>query len=177
VGRALADGGPRLSGGWPIGPVPARSARLSREELAKRIEALGSAPMFADLPKRHRQAIARVTYVRRFAPDVTLMEEGAPASSFLVILEGTAKVRRNGRTIARLGPGDFIGEISLLDPGPRTATVVATTGVTCLDLAGKDFRRILENQPALVMQLLKGLAHRFRATQESRVGSSRDPLT
>jgi CRP-like cAMP-binding protein len=133
--------------------------------------------MFADMPKRHRQAIARVTYVRKFAPDVTLMEEGTPASSFLVILEGTAKVRRNGRTIASLGPGDFIGEISLLDPGPRTATVVATTGMTCLDLAGKDFRRILENQPALTMRLLRGLAHRFREAQGSRVGSSSDPLT
>jgi CRP/FNR family transcriptional regulator, cyclic AMP receptor protein len=173
----LADEGPRLSGGWPIGPVPARSGRLSTEELTKRFEALASAPMFADIPKRHRQAIARVTYVRTYAPDATLMEEGTPASSFLVILEGSAKVRRGGRTVARLGPGDFIGEISLLDPGPRTATVVATTGVTCLDLAGRDFRRILENQPALVMRLLKGLAHRFREDQGSRVGSSRESLT
>jgi CRP/FNR family cyclic AMP-dependent transcriptional regulator len=168
----MADGAPRLSEGWPVGPVRARSGRLSRDELARRSEALASAPMFADIPKRHRSAIARVTSVRTFGPDATLMKEGSPGSSFMVILEGSAKVRRNGRTVAQLGPGDFIGEISLLDPGPRTATIVATTEVKCLGLAGDDFRGILENEPRLAMHLLKGLAHRFREAQQSPRSSS-----
>lgn len=167
----MPDAGPRLSGSWPVGLATARTGRLSKEELDRRYEALGSAPMFADIPKRHRTAIARVTSVRRFPPDATLMTEGTPGSSFMVVLEGSADVRRNGRTIARLGPGAFLGEISLLDPGPRTATVVATTPVTVLDLAGKDFRRIVESEPALAMRMLRELAHRFREMSGAAAGS------
>jgi len=125
--------------------------------------ALAAAPMFADISKRHLKAIAEVTAIRGFAANTVVMTEGTPGSSFLVIMEGRAKVTRNGRTVARLGAGDFLGEISLIDPGPRTATVVATDALTCLDLAGRDFRRILEANPQLAMRVLRGLAHRFRS--------------
>jgi CRP-like cAMP-binding protein len=158
---------PRLNA-WPVGAPLAHRRGIPKADLSLREEALTMAPMFADVPKRHLRAIARVTSVRTFQAGATLMKEGSTGSSFLVIVAGEAKVLRKSRTIARGRPGDFFGEISLLDPGPRTASVVATTPLTCLDLAGQDFRRILASEPALALHLLKGLAHRFR---EARSGS------
>ncbi len=76
---------------------------------------------------------------------------------------------RSGRTIARLAPGDFFGEISLLDPGPRTASVIAESPTICLDLAGADFRDILAREPSLAMKVMRELARRLRDTQSSRV--------
>jgi CRP-like cAMP-binding protein len=155
----------QLSRGWPVGPVSLRPRRMSKEELLLRQRALAAAPMFAEISKRHLRSIAKVTWVRTLPAGATLMAEGSPGSSFLVVLEGQVKVLRNGRTVARGSGGDFFGEISLLDPGPRTATVVAETPVTCIDLAGQDFRRILGNEPTLALRLLKGLAHRLREIQ------------
>jgi len=152
---------PRRRGGW-LEPAPAGKPRLSGEETRRRMAALAAAPMFAGIPKRHLKAIAGVTAIRRFPPKAVVMTEGTPGSSFLVIMDGQAKVTKNRRTVARLGPGDFLGEISLIDPGPRTTTVVAIDELTCLDLAGRDFRRILEAQPQLALRILRDLAHRFR---------------
>jgi CRP-like cAMP-binding protein len=78
------------------------------------------------------------------------------------------RVVRNGRTVGRGSNGEFFGEISLLDPGPRTASVIAETPVTCVDLAGQDVRRILAGDATLTMRLLTGLARRFREVQPPR---------
>ncbi len=151
--------------GWPIGPVAERSGRMSKEELLGRQRALQRAPMFAGLPKRHLKSIARMAWLRTNPAGTVLMEQGTPGSSFIVVLEGDVKVIHNGRTVAWGSAGDFYGEISLLDPGPRTASVVAETSVMCLDLAGQDFRMIIGQEPTLALRLLQGLAHRFREAQ------------
>lgn len=159
----MVEASPRLRE-WPVGRTY-RSTRLSKQDLLLRMQAIARAPMFADIPKRNLRSIARVMSVRAFPAGATLMKEGTPGSSFLLILDGDTKVTRRGRTIGRGAAGDFFGEISLLDPGPRTATVLATTDLTCLDLAGQDFRRILAAEPSLALRLLKGLARRFRETR------------
>lgn len=153
---------PHRRGGW-LEPAPSGKPRLPAAELRRRMDALAGAPMFADIPKRHLKVIAEVTAIRTYAPGAVLMAEGAPGSSFMVILEGRANVVKNDRTVAKLGPGDFMGEVALVDPGPRTATVVARDELACLDLAGRDFRRILEAHPQLAMRVLRGLAHRLRS--------------
>jgi CRP-like cAMP-binding protein len=79
-----------------------------------------------------------------------------------------AKVVQNGRTIRRMAPGDFFGEVSLLDPGPRTATVVADTPTVCLNLAGGDFRDILAGEPTLSLKVVRVLARRLRDAQGRR---------
>jgi CRP/FNR family cyclic AMP-dependent transcriptional regulator len=157
-----------FTGGWPFQPVQ-RGARISREELDRRQEALRNAPLFSDLPKRHLRSIADVTWIPSYREGATILKEGSSGSSFFVILEGRAKVVRNGRTIARLAPGDFFGEISLLDPGPRTASVIAESPTICLDLAGADLRDILGREPSLAMKVMRELARRLRDSQPSRV--------
>jgi CRP/FNR family cyclic AMP-dependent transcriptional regulator len=155
IGRAF-------SGGWPFAPVPARRGRISREELAQRELALTQAALFSGMPKRHLRAIARVTGTTYYPPGDAIVKQGSTGSYFYVILEGAAKVVRNGRTVAKLGAGDFFGEVSLLDPGPRTASVVTEAPSYCLRLAGPDLRRILSRESALAMQVMRELAHRLR---------------
>ena len=161
----MGDRGPR--GLWS--PPPPRSGMA--EEFARREKALASAPLFADIPKRHLRAIAKLTAVPSFEPDSTIVKEGSTGSLFFVILEGSAKVLQGGKAIGRLRPGDYFGEISLLDPGPRTATVVAVERTTCLNLAGADFRDILAREPKLALNVMRVLARRVRNTQRSKVSA------
>jgi CRP-like cAMP-binding protein len=108
-----------------------------------------------------------VTGTPAYQDGATIVAEGSTGSSLFVVLDGGTKVVRRGRTIARLGPGEFFGEISLLDPGPRTASVVADGPTRCLDLAGKDFREMLQGEPKLAVQIAAVLARRLRSAQAS----------
>ena len=82
-----------------------------------------------------------------------------------MVLSGGALVTRGGRTVARLVPGDFFGELSALDGGPRTASIVADTPMELLRLFRHTLRRVVEQEPALAMGLLEGLARRLRQVQ------------
>jgi CRP/FNR family transcriptional regulator, cyclic AMP receptor protein len=144
---------------------PGRVA-ISRGALAEREAALSKAPLFSDLPKRHLRSVGRVAWVREFPEGARIVKEGSLDSAFFVILEGRARVVRDDRTIARLRRGDFFGEISLLDQGPRTATVVADSSLRCLTLAGQDFRQIMEREPRLAVNIAAGLARRLRRREQ-----------
>jgi CRP/FNR family cyclic AMP-dependent transcriptional regulator len=85
---------------------------------------------------------------------------------FFMILDGTAGVRVGDRLRRKLGQGDFFGEISLLDGGPRTATVTAETEVTTLGLTPWDFKRLVENSPAIASKMLKVMAQRLRTSSK-----------
>jgi CRP-like cAMP-binding protein len=166
-------GSTEFARGWPFKPVPRGASRISGEELARREAALRDTPLFAEIPRRHLRAISRVTGTPAFEDGATIVAEGSTGSSLFVVLDGGASVVKGGRTLARLGPGEFFGEISLLDPGPRTASVVADGPTRCLDLAGKDFRQFLETEPRLAVQIAAVLARRLRLAQAS---ASADPM-
>jgi len=87
-----------------------------------------------------------------------------------VLLEGEAKVVRGGRRIAALIPGDFFGEIALIDGGPRTASVVATTPITTLSITRKRFGKMLEEDPNITVAMLEELARRLRNNERSAIG-------
>src|SRR5919109_4255904 len=144
---------PTFAGGWPYKTAPRGAQRIAREELRRREQILAATPLFATVPRRHLRAIAVAAGTPAYRDGATIVSEGSRSSSMFVVLEGGAKVVRRGRTVARLGPGEFFGEISLLDPGPRTASVVADGSTRCLDLAGKDFRQFLEGEPRLAVQI------------------------
>jgi CRP-like cAMP-binding protein len=92
-----------------------------------------------------------------------LCKEGEPGREFFVILEGTAEVIRGGKRVNTLGPGQFFGELALLDRRPRTATVRAATDMTVLVLAQREFHGLLARIPTLTKKLLEALAGRLRA--------------
>lgn len=101
-----------------------------------------------------------------FADGRTIVRQGEVGTGFFLVTSGGARVVRDGATIAQYGPGDFFGELSLLDGGPRIASVVATAPTNCLAIASWDFEALLESQPRLAIAILKGVARRLRAVSD-----------
>lgn len=91
-----------------------------------------------------------------------LVEEGSLGREFFLIVEGTAKVTRKGRKVATLGPGSYFGELSLLDRGPRSASVVSDTELTVLVLSQREFTGVLDSVPTIGRKLLAAMATRLR---------------
>ena len=131
----------------------------ARKEL---VSGLAAVPLFSACSKRDLQIVARHAAVVDVPAGTAVVEEGARGDAFFFILAGDAVVRRRGRKVATLGPGRFFGELALLDPGPRDATVVATSPLTVGVLAARAFRAILRDVPALSEKLLRGMAQRLR---------------
>lgn len=123
------------------------------------------------MPSRFLKRLGDKVDEQRFMEGATIVRQGEPGDTFYVIVEGEAKVKdRNGRTLSRLIPGDFFGEISLMDGGPRTATVVAETNLTALALSRKDFGALLQSEPKVTVGLLKHAATLLRRLERPATG-------
>jgi CRP-like cAMP-binding protein len=131
---------------------------------------LAAVPLFEGLSRRQLKLIADLAEVAAFMAGATLVKEGDAGDSFFVILTGEAKVRVKGRTVNRAIPGDHFGEISLLDGGPRTASVVSETPMTVLLIERLAFQKLLRKDPSLSMQLLKSMARLVRRVDRSLAG-------
>jgi CRP-like cAMP-binding protein len=128
-------------------------------------EMLSRIPLFAGVKGRDLGRLAKVMSERRFAEGEAITTEGESGVGFFVIEHGNATVSLKGETLRTLGPGDHIGEIALIDEGPRSATVTATTEVSCRGMAAWEFRSFVQEHPEVAWQLLQSLAARFREAQ------------
>lgn len=127
-----------------------------------KIERLAAIAAFAGCRRRElRRAAALVDEVARRAGDV-LVRQGGRGDEVFVVVNGRATVFRNDAWVADLGPGDLIGEISLLDGAPRTATVIAQTDVELLVLDRRAFDRLVVEVPFVARRLLTAIAERLR---------------
>ncbi len=126
------------------------------------LEKLRNVALFASCSQRDLTKIARAADEVAVPAGTVLMEQGDMGREAYVILEGTAIVRRNGRKIAELEGGESVGELSLLDLGPRTATVVAGTDMRVLVLTARAFTGLIDDSPALARKLLAAMAARVR---------------
>jgi CRP/FNR family transcriptional regulator/CRP/FNR family cyclic AMP-dependent transcriptional regulator len=134
-------------------------------------EVLSEVPLFAGVSARHVRKIASLGHVARFDAGEPIINEGDPGEAFYVILNGRAKVRRGrGRAAVELGAGAYFGEMALVDGAPRSVTIVAETETACLVLARKPLVKILENEPAVALRLLRTLAGRVRELEASPSG-------
>ncbi|MDQ1521145.1 MAG: family transcriptional regulator, cyclic receptor protein [Actinomycetota bacterium] len=123
---------------------------------------LGEVPLFSHCSKRDLQTLARNTEVLEFPEGARVVSQGEAGNAFYVLLDGSAIVARNGQRVGELQPGDYFGELALLDPAPRNADVVAQTPVSVARLLVKPFRQMLRDVPAMNERLLGGLARRLR---------------
>ena len=128
----------------------------------KHLEHLAEIPLFSALSKRDLARIAKASNEITVEAGHVLVDQGDAGREAFVIVEGTASVKRNGRKVATLQPGDSIGELALLDHGPRTATVTAETELTALVLTAREFSGVLEEVPGLAQKMLGQLAARVR---------------
>ena len=132
----------------------------------RRAALLAAAPLFADVDGDGMERIAARAVEVDFTPDHVIARQGEIGTGFFVIASGGARVIRDGVVIAQLGPGDFFGELSILDGQPRVAQVVADGPTTCLGLASWDFEAVIREEPAVALAVMRGLARRLRSVTE-----------
>lgn len=133
-------------------------------------EHLGAVPLFNACSKKELGRIAKAATEMSFPDGTVLMAQDDTAREAFILTSGTAIVKRNGRKVAELGPGAFLGELGLLDRGPRTATVVAQGPVEALVLGPREFAGLLDEVPTLAHKLLKALAERIRELDAKAFG-------
>ncbi len=132
----------------------------------RRATLLAAAPLFADVDAAGLERIAGRAVEVEFVTDHVIARQGEIGTGFFVIASGSARVVRDGTVIAQLGPGDFFGELSVLDGLPRVAQVVADGRTTCLALASWDFEAVVREEPAVALAVMRGLARRLRDLTE-----------
>jgi len=133
----------------------------------KLVEQLKTVPLFSGCSTRELASLGRFLREVDFPAGRQIVQEGRTGTGLHVIIEGETKVVVGDRTRRRLGPGAFFGEISLLDRGPRTATVVAETPVRTLTLSAWNFRAALKEHPSMAVKMLEELASRVRSAGSS----------
>jgi CRP-like cAMP-binding protein len=131
-----------------------------------RYEALSApeGPIFGSLAPAARERLLAAGEERAYAPEEAVVRQGEPGVEAFVILEGTARVVRDGREVARLGPGEFFGEVAMLDGRHRTADVIADEPLRCIALSRDALRAALLAEPELGWRLLEVLAGRVRGS-------------
>jgi len=130
-------------------------------------QALANVKLFGQLNKRQASRLARIADLVKVGEGQVLVKQGARGRELIVIVEGSAVVRRNNRKIAGLGPGDSLGEMSLLDRQPVAATVVTTEPCELLVIDGRRFDDELVNLPGLARNLLAELSARLREANKT----------
>jgi CRP/FNR family transcriptional regulator, cyclic AMP receptor protein len=151
IGESAPSGRPR-----PDRPLGRRGADL-----------LAQVPLFEGLSRRHIKQIAEHADEISFREREIIVEADQPGGTFFVIVEGQVRVVRGDRTIARAGPGEFFGEISLLDGGPRTASVIAETPVVAIRLFKASFDKVVRDEPRVAGKILAVVARRLRAAEKT----------
>ncbi|MGH2642299.1 MAG: cyclic nucleotide-binding domain-containing protein [Actinomycetota bacterium] len=147
------------------GASPTSSRKRSAAQVRRSVAALNAVPLFDGFSKRHLHRLVTEAEVVTFEPGRTIVEEGGAGEAMFVVLSGGARVTRGGRKVASMVPGDFFGELSALDGGPRTASIVSETPMELLRVFRHTLHRMIEEEPSLAMGLLEGLARRLRQVQ------------
>lgn len=130
------------------------------------LEYLARVPLFSGCTKAELKSLARRTSDCRVDAGQVIIREGQGAYDFFIVVEGQAEVSRNGRPVAVLGPGAFFGELGLLDPALRDATVTALSPMEIIVLSQWDFEAALDEASGMTRKLVAGMARRLRAADE-----------
>jgi CRP-like cAMP-binding protein len=141
-----ADAGPVFTGDWT--------------------NVLGTVPLFTGLTRRHLRRVARLAEKAQIPRYTTIVDPRRDTDSFYVILDGEADVSTAAGVRLKLGPGRFFGEMALLDDGPRTAVVTATTNMLTMRISRRRFHQLLESEPSIAVRVLQELAARVRNLEE-----------
>ena len=127
----------------------------------QKVDLIRKVPLFSRLSKSELKDLAMLADEIDLRDGKEMTRQGAAGREFFVLLEGTADVRKNGRKINSLGPGDFFGEIALVSHEPRTATVTATSPVRTLVITDRSFRRLLDESPQVKTKVMEAMAKRL----------------
>jgi len=128
---------------------------------------LARAPIFSGLTDRQLKSLAKTAKVVSFPADARVVKQGEPGIGLYLILSGETEVRKGGRALARLQPGQFFGEMTLLDEQPRSADVVAMAPTECAVLSRWEFWGFAKGEPDVLQAVLREMARRLRETDRA----------
>jgi CRP/FNR family transcriptional regulator, cyclic AMP receptor protein len=126
-----------------------------------KIELLKKVPLFADCSKAELRELAKSADELDLREGTVLTREGRPGREFFVLIDGTVQVTQDGKKVADLRGGDWLGEIALLTDTPRTATVTATSPVDVLVITDRRFRNVVETMPSIALKVLSRVSERL----------------
>jgi CRP/FNR family transcriptional regulator/CRP/FNR family cyclic AMP-dependent transcriptional regulator len=126
------------------------------------MELLEGIGLFSACTKRELAQVAALTASAELTAGTVLTRQGAAGGLAFVIASGRAEVTRDGARLATLGPGAVVGELSLIDGQPRSATVKALTDLEVLEIDGRDLNKLIKKVPTVVRKLLESMAGRLR---------------
>ena len=135
-----------------------------------KLDHLARVPLFDGCSRKELTSIAKAGDEITMTEGTLIIDQGQMGREAFVVLDGQVTVKRGGRKITSLGPGGIVGELSLLDHGPRTATVVCDTDCTLFVIDQRHFRAVLEQYPSIAMKLLATLASNIRAMDRQSYG-------
>lgn len=127
-------------------------------------------PLFRGMTDRSFEAIANLASEATFGAGEVLVRQGEPGHEFIILVSGRASVERDGKHVRDLGPGDFLGEISLVDASPRTATVTALEPIDALCVHRDGFADLVDRIPVFRLEVMNALTQRIRATAADPLG-------
>ncbi len=134
----------------------------------RRSELLGACRLFSGVQPADLAAVAGRAVEVEFPTDRVIARQGEIGTGFFLVVDGAVRVIRDGEEVAILGPGEFFGELSVLDGLPRIAQVVAIEPTRCIALASWDFEQAILESPSLALAILRGLAARVRSVTEQQ---------
>ena len=129
------------------------------------VELLQRIPLFAELEPRELERLGESFKERTFSAGEPVATEGEGGAGFFVIESGEASVTVHGDERGRLGPGDYFGDVAMIDQGDRTASIKAESDLKCYGLTFWDFRPIVESEPRIAWPLLQAMAKRLRQAE------------
>jgi CRP-like cAMP-binding protein len=134
------------------------------------LDTLRSVPLFSGCTTKELEKVARASDEITMTAGTLIIDQGQTGREAFVIIDGDVVVKRNNRKVATLGPGSVVGELSLLDHGPRTATAVCETDCTLLIIDQRKFLSVIDDVPAISHKLLASMASRIREMDRQYVG-------
>lgn len=136
--------------------------RTAMADVASYVAYLKKVPIFRMLPAKELDFIARSLKERVYEPGAVIVKQGDPGMGFFLIVDGRVEVMHDGHKLRDMGPGEFFGEMALMEERIRTATVTARDRTRCLQLVRWDFRALLKENPELAVKMLEVVVQRLR---------------
>ena len=140
---------------------------MSRKIPSQVIDELGALAVFSRCTPKELEALARIGTMIRVDAGYTFMRQGRRGSEFFILMDGSARCIVDDHDVATYQPGEFFGEMSIIDHAPRSATVVADETSTVLVVDSREFMAMLERAPSVVNPLLTAMTQRLRTAQAS----------
>ncbi|HEV2137878.1 MAG TPA: cyclic nucleotide-binding domain-containing protein [Nitrososphaerales archaeon] len=135
-------------------------------EKARLVGTLAKVPLFSGLSEKDLIDVVSVGSEVSFAAGKTILKQGEPGLSFLLVLEGKVEVRKDGKTVATTGPGGFFGEMTVFDDKPRSADIVAVEPTRCFGITNWSFIPMLRSNPSVSIGIINELVRRLRLLED-----------